>query len=482
MSVHPLWTLLEFNAREAPDSPAVITQRETWTNSEFLETVRGLAGELRTEGIRKGDIVLSMCSPSFEWFMLCALAFEGAISVSTHVVDHAEVVGATHIVTDRDDIPDSVAGLTVIRIDEKFRDRAAALQPGYQPVDTVSPDDIIRLTLTSGTTGRPKAVTMLAGSLAARAEVLKRILTPERNINLLGFSSGGGFVMAFGNVVMGIPCYFANAVNADLPSFLSAHKISVVTASPIAAAKLVNEIHASPADVSINLIRMSGSEPAPTLLNRISSELGAEVESAYGSTEGGVISVKRFVPGTAVNNVGKTVPGAHVLIVDADGNELPKGEVGEVRVKGASMAPGYFRDPEATARHFVDGWFIPGDRGYVTTDGELFIVGRDNAVLNIGGVKIDAALMERTALTVSGVTEAGITTAADAMGIPRLVCVLTVSDPEAPRKVDALLRREFPNGFPNVYISADALPRNSMGKLLRDELRESISGDVAGIS
>jgi acyl-coenzyme A synthetase/AMP-(fatty) acid ligase len=210
--------------------------------------------------------------------------------------------------------------------------------------------------------------------------------------------------------------------------------------------------------------------------------LGAEVESAYGSTEGGVITLKRLGNNVAVNNVGKPVPGAQVMIIGDDGTELPTGQSGEIRVKGASMAPNYYRDAAATARHFVDGWFVPGDRGYLNEDGDLIVEGRDNAVLNVGGVKIDAALMERMALTVAGVTEAGITTAPDANAIPRLVCVLAVTEPDAMRNVDTLLRREFANGYPSVYIAVDALPRNSMGKLMRDRLQRSVQSDVARVS
>ncbi|MFM6967765.1 MAG: class I adenylate-forming enzyme family protein [Microbacteriaceae bacterium] len=482
MAVHPLWSIIETAANDSPDALAVVTAEKTWTNAEFAREVRAIAAELRRDGVRPRDIVLSMCTPTFEWFVLCALAFEGAVSVTTHRVENADVVGATHIVTNRSEIPESVAGLTVIRIDDAFMTRAREIEPAYRPIDSIEPDDVVRLTLTSGTTGKPKAVGMTADSIRRRIRVIPQFLTPELGINLMGFSSAAGFFMAFANLVLGRPNHFLDQVDDQLPAFLVEHDIEAVTASPISATWMLDAIEQSGIDVRLEVVRLFGSEVSPALLNRVQSLTHARVDVTYSSTEAGIITQTTVTLDSPINNVGHPIAGASVVIVDDDGTAVPTGVVGFIRVCGASMSTEYYRNAALTAQFFVDGWFVTGDRGYLTEAGELVVDGRLNAILNIGGVKIDAALMERLAATVPGVVDVGLASAVNANGAPRLVCALVVNNGTAAREVDALLRREFPQAHPSVFISLDSLPRNIMGKLARDELQAVIAPTVAGLT
>jgi acyl-coenzyme A synthetase/AMP-(fatty) acid ligase len=109
---------------------------------------------------------------------------------------------------------------------------------------------------------------------------------------------------------------------------------------------------------------------------------------------------------TYPDTIGRPAMGVEIEIVDADHRPLPRGEIGQVRVRGEGFPTAYFDDAEATARDFRDGWYYPGDLGLLTDDNALLFKGRSDDVINFDGVKIFPGEIEQELLAHPDVAEA----------------------------------------------------------------------------
>lgn len=171
--------------------------------------------------------------------------------------------------------------------------------------------------------------------------------------------------------------------------------------------------------------------------------------------------------------VGFVTPGVTVQIVDASGTVLPLGQEGHVRVRNEYAVGSYFGTPEDSGMVFRDGWFYPGDLGTLSTENLLTITGRKQAVLNLGGDKINPERIEYVLSQFKGVLEAAAFAAPNEYGVNE-ICAVVVSQ----EKLDEKALREhcealIPHSFvPAKFHFADSLPHNEMGKIDRRRLQE----------
>jgi acyl-CoA synthetase (AMP-forming)/AMP-acid ligase II len=174
--------------------------------------------------------------------------------------------------------------------------------------------------------------------------------------------------------------------------------------------------------------------------------------------------------------VGYVLPDAQAQIVDQAGRPLPERTEGIVRVRTEHKVAGYYGDPDTSASVFRDGWFYPGDFGYLTEDGLLVITGRQETRLNVGGDKINPEAVEEVLRSFAGVTDAAVTTAPNSLGIEELHALLKSDrplDPEALRLYcEARLQRIF---VPTRFIAVERIPRNTMGKIERAKLLDFVT-------
>jgi acyl-CoA synthetase (AMP-forming)/AMP-acid ligase II len=160
-----------------------------------------------------------------------------------------------------------------------------------------------------------------------------------------------------------------------------------------------------------------------------------------------------------------------VEIVNESGVPLSGGKEGIVRIKSRYGATEYMDDPEETARVFHDGWFHPGDLGYLTPDNMLVISGRARSVLNVGGEKLSPERVEEILSAHPSVMQAAAVALPDELGVEQ-VCALIV-----PRSyLDAAALRAHCTGkipgrlVPVRFIAVNEIPRNETGKIERDKL------------
>ena len=177
---------------------------------------------------------------------------------------------------------------------------------------------------------------------------------------------------------------------------------------------------------------------------------------------------------------GVVSPIMQIRIVDAEGNELPRGEAGEVCLRGVSVMQGYWRNPQASAEALRDGWFHSGDIGYVDDENFLFIVDRLKDVINRSGEKIAAAEVESCLLLHPEVDEAAVFAVADdetGEAVAAVVVLRQAADlaPEDLRAYVAarLASYKVPQ---HLHIRRTKLPRTPAGKLLKPALKREYAG------
>ena len=219
---------------------------------------------------------------------------------------------------------------------------------------------------------------------------------------------------------------------------------------------------------------ISGSAP---LLVETSDEFfdrtGQRILERYGMTETGMSCSNPLNGDRRAGSVGPPLPGVEVRVIAEDGAELPPGEIGSLEVKGDHVFKGYWKLPEKTAAEFKGDWFITGDMATLSEDGYVSIVGRGKDLIISGGLNIYPKEIEDVLNDQDGVVESAV------VGVPHpdfgegIVAVL-VGEKELDMDVLQATCREKLAGFkvPRRWIQLDALPRNTMGKVQKNLLRD----------
>jgi acyl-CoA synthetase (AMP-forming)/AMP-acid ligase II len=226
---------------------------------------------------------------------------------------------------------------------------------------------------------------------------------------------------------------------------------------------------------TIETVYIGGTVMPPGVADRMRAVAeGCTIHAMYGATETG-IATSRIYEGDDPSNAGEVLPGARVEVVDDSDHVVAVGVPGRVRHRTPGMVREYVGDPYATAQAFRDGWFYPGDLGFIRPDGGLTLTGRESEVLNAGGVKIDPNRLDRFALAEAGIEDACAFDYADTSGIRRIGLALVAADDLDVTGFVARLSTEFGTAAPSLVARVELVPRNKMGKPLRRILAERYS-------
>ena len=178
-----------------------------------------------------------------------------------------------------------------------------------------------------------------------------------------------------------------------------------------------------------------------------------------------------------LGSVGYPRTGCEIRIVDADGNPLPSGEIGEIATRSDNVMDGYLDNPEATARAIRDGWLMTGDMGVMTPDGRLSLKDRSKDMIISGGSNIYPREIEEVLLRSPDVHEAAVVGAPHADWGEEVVAFVVAAAGAAPTEaaldrlcLDNLARFKRPRH----YRFVEALPKNNYGKIVKTELREAL--------
>ena len=348
-------------------------------------------------------------------------------------------------------------------------------------------DDLAAIVYTSGTTGRSKGAMLSHGNLLSNARVLQRAWgwrTPAEGGDVLIhalpiFHVHGLFVASHGALLNGSPMIWFNKFDAKaVAARLS--DATVFMGVPTLYTRLLGEPGFTREACRAMRLFVSGS--APLLIETFDafrSRSGHTILERYGMSETVMLTSNPYGPAEGERRggtVGLPLPDVGVRVVGDAGAPCATGEIGAIEVTGPNVFQGYWRMPEKTAEEFTaDGWFKTGDVGRFDAQGCLTIVGRSKDLVITGGYNVYPAEVEGLLNELPGVQESAV------IGVPHadfgeaVVAVVVARAGAAPQPpaLIAMLKARIANfKVPKQLFVVDELPRNAMGKVLKNVLRE----------
>ncbi|MBK6335485.1 MAG: AMP-binding protein [Betaproteobacteria bacterium] len=344
----------------------------------------------------------------------------------------------------------------------------------------VDADDLLTLMYTSGTTGLPKGIPHTHFIRAMYATLLANAwrMTPESVV------LHTGAIVFNGAMVTLFPAFFCGATYIlhrafDAEAFIAAVESERVTHTMLVPSQVIAILDAAGFDpvrlASLQMILSLGAPLHREHKERLNRLLPDRFHELYGLTEGFVTILDRADALRKTGSVGIPPPFYEMRIVDADGNDAPRGAIGEIVGRGPITMAGYYNRPEATAQALRDGWLHTGDVGYLDEDGYLYLVDRVKDMIDSGGVKVYPKDIEEIAVTHPAVREVAVFGIPDEKWgeTPVAAIVLRERDSVAAEDLREWINARVAATYQRLarVIVMDEFPRNAAGKTLKRELR-----------
>ena len=362
---------------------------------------------------------------------------------------------------------------------------AAAQMPARFATVERADGDLAAIVYTSGTTGRSKGAMLTHRNLAANARVLHQYWGFRPGDVLLHmlptFHVHGLFVATHCALLNGSPMLFEPKFDAQRALRLM-QEATVFMGVPTYYVRLLQEKGLTREAVAHMRLFISGSAPLlPETFSAFRERTGQTLLERYGMTEGGMFTSNPLEGERRGGTVGFPLPGTEVRVVGDDDAPLPAGEIGHIQVRGDNVFAGYWQMPEKTREEFTpDGFFRTGDMGRFDSEGYLAIIGRDKDLIISGGLNVYPKEIEEAIDALPGVAESAV------IGLPHpdfgeAVTAVVVRGREGAGLtgegiVAALKGRMAGFKVPKAVHFVDDLPRNAMGKVQKNLLRQRFSG------
>jgi malonyl-CoA/methylmalonyl-CoA synthetase len=378
---------------------------------------------------------------------------------------------------------------TVLTLDAhggELVDRAAAFPETFATVPR-APDDLAAILYTSGTTGRSKGAMLSHRNLASNALALVESWRFSHGDVLLhalpvyhvhGLFVAVHCVLLAGARMLWLARFDAHEVAALLP------KATVMMGVPTFYTRLLAE-PAFTREVAAH-VRLFVSGSAPLLAETFAAfeaRTGQRILERYGLTETGMNTSNPYAGPRIAGTVGPPLPGVEVRILDARREPCAPGVVGAIEVRGPNVFRGYWQMPDKTREAIdADGWFATGDLGSWSPERYVVISGRAKDLIISGGLNIYPKEIEERIDALDGVVESAVVGIADADFGEAVVAFVVAKDGHAltEASIVAALRGEIAHfKVPKRVVFALELPRNAMGKVQKNALREKLAAGIA---
>jgi malonyl-CoA/methylmalonyl-CoA synthetase len=346
-----------------------------------------------------------------------------------------------------------------------------------------SADDLAAILYTSGTTGRSKGAMISHGNLVSNARALVEawaISSEDWLLHALPIFHIHGLFVAINSLLMagGSLLYVDKFDAAEVLRLLP--QVNLLMGVPTFYTRLLDQSGLTREAVAHMRLFVSGSAPLTAETHKAFRErTGVAILERYGMTETGMNTSNPLNGERIAGTVGFPLPGVELRITDPGEKEaklLPQGEPGMIEVRGANVFRGYWRMPEKTAEELrSDGFFMTGDIGFIDDKGYVQIVGRSKDMIISGGYNVYPKELEQLIDTLPGVAESAV------IGVPHrdfgegVTAVVVAKPGEAPSEADILAGLDGHLARykqPKRVVFVDALPRNVMGKVQKNQLRE----------
>jgi acyl-CoA synthetase (AMP-forming)/AMP-acid ligase II len=509
--------LLTHTARLFPDRIGLIQGDAQWTWSQIDGRVNALVAAWRSLGLQQGDRILLQSRNGLAMFESAWAAFRmGCVWVPTNfrlspseVAYLGESSGAVLMLAE----PDFAAHVQAVR--EASSTLRHVVWMGDAPADlpagqghhealvqahlgaplneaSVGYDDALWYFYTSGTTGKPKAAILTHGQMNFVVTNHLADLIPGTNefdcsIAVAPLSHGAG-IHALLNVARGAATVLMPSEKLDPELFwqlVQQHRVSNLFTVPTIVKMLVEHPSVDRYDHSSLRFMIYAGAPMYRADQRLALQKLGKVLVQYfglGEVTGCITVLPAHMhsaddddPNAHIGSCGKPRTGMQLAILDAQMNELPVGEIGEICVRGGAVFAGYHNNSEATAKALRGGWFHTGDLGKVDARGLLTITGRESDMYISGGSNVYPRECEEVLLTHPGVAEVAVLGVPDRhwgeIGVAVVVrreSALPVTDQDLLAFLDGRLARYR---WPRQIFFWDALPKSGYGKITKKDIR-----------
>jgi long-chain acyl-CoA synthetase len=498
--------LLEKNIADFGEYPLLFFKERTLTNVETKNLADQFTNGLRRLGIQKGDRVM-VCLPNCPEVLISyqGITRAGAIIVPVMFMLHPKELhyialnsGAKAVITSSyvlQNVEKSLEGLPsrpeVLVVDRPTDNQTKNFydvmdQSNSTLPDDIKPEDTAVILYTSGTTGNPKGVLLTHKNLYSNADNSAKHNETERGTTLGVLPLAHVYGLTVSNVSFltgGSIVVFSSFDVKEVLSAIEKYKVKSFSAVPAMIYALVSYPQADQYDTSSLESVGSGSAPLPVaLLHAFQKKFGAQVYEGYGLSEAApVVTAHRKGKEIKPGSVGIPIPGVQVRIVNDQGEEVPRGEVGELIVSGDNITPGYFQNREESERVLRDGWLYTGDVARQDDDGYVYIVDRKKDLIIRGGFNLYPRDVEEILNAHDKVAEAAVIGIPDErMGEEMVACVVKKQDADVTEEElitycqDHLSKRKTPRHI----VFLESLPRNGVGKILKTHLRKTAADIV----
>jgi len=496
-----LAVILSESALSSPDRPVAVFDGGQLSYRQLDQASDRLAAGLAAAGVGPGDRV-ALQLPNIPQFLISYFGIlkAGGVVVPLNVLLRAPEIafhlgdsGARMLITWAGVLAEAAKGAAAAGLDaiyavgpaddqalpfERLLDGAA---PPREMV-TRQPADTAVIVYTSGTTGRPKGAELTHIQLYMNADIPGRLfdIKPYDIViavlplfHVFGLSSVLNICVRFGCTMSLIPRFTPEAVLAAIQR----DRATIFDGVPTMFADLLSCPDLDRYDLSSLRIAISGgaSIPAP-VLDAFEERFGLVILEGYGLTE--TASTTTFNVSEEERraySVGKPIWGTQTQVWDENGRPLPPGpeNVGEVVTRGLHVMKGYLNQPEATAAAFAGDWLHTGDLGYFDEDGFLFIVSRKKELIIRGGYNVYPSEIENVLHAHPAVAEAAVVGVPDErLGEEVLAVIIRRPAMDLPEQELIIYCRERLAAYkcPRVFQFRSELPKNTLGKVLKDQL------------
>ncbi|MGZ8662809.1 MAG: AMP-binding protein, partial [Actinomycetota bacterium] len=416
----------------------------------------------------------------------------GAAEIHSILKDTEPTVVIQHGATDPRALPASIRHRVVVAgtADEEMDFELLVARSVDEPIEVpVGMDDLCLLPHTSGTTGRPKGVMLTHANVTWNVVNLLSCVdlrTDDVTVAIAPFFRVGGTgVNVLPVLFLGGTVVVAGDAGADeLLQLIERHHVSVGFGNPDVLDAMARSPWWSRVDLSSVRFMLTGGAPVPERLIRAYLDRGVLLQQGYGLSEAAPVALMLDAESALVKigSAGKPPLLVDVEIVDPTGAVVGPGETGELLVRGPNVMAGYWRLPDATSDVLSsDGWLRTGDAARRDADGFLWIVDRVADRFVSDGQPVYPGDVERVLIEHPSVADAGVVQVDDGGG-GEVVVAVVVPAGSGPTETEVLVfgrRHLAPHQVPGSVTFVDRLPRNSVGKLIRSDLRAIASARKA---
>lgn len=494
-----LATLLTDSARRAPESPALRLGQLSLSYGQLETLAAAFAQRLQAAGVGVGDRV-ALVAPNAPQM---PIAYYAILRLGAVVVPLSPLLSARELTA-----LFRTAELSAVVVHEAVREPAdqahAELDPSVPllvldqqtlaaasedheiqaPVERAA-EDLAVLLFTSGTTGEPKGAALTHDNVTSNAWMTTRMFSYVAEDVILGALP---FFHVFGQTVCLNAPVAVGACISLVPSFqprtvlqqLAEHGVTRVIGVPSMHMALCQVQARQPLELPSLHSAISGGAALPVeVLRRFEQLFGITLYEGYGLSETSpVVAFNHPVHERVPGSIGTPVEEARVAILDDDGRELPRGEIGELAVAGRYVMAGYWKQPELTAAAFAGEYFRTGDMARQDEDDRLWIVDRKKDTILRNGYNVYPREIEELIYEHPGVEEAAVVGRGGATTDQQVVACLVLRDGAQEAEVIEQLRATLRESLasykrPQAYKVLDALPKGSTGKILKREIDPS---------